>query len=338
MDNKLYNTIQELGRSIQSAQEAAKRQCTSSSINPQIAFQSELDYKMQQYVHQMHTYLNIDRVLGFPIQPMGYSSETNVSDRGVKIRVAIHHYPPVKPMIIESPEMILELRAMVDTNGRMEYQLSNYFASPEDLKALAPHLPEGSCLILLEDGSLSVEEMEETGIGFSGGFSLPNISKMGENASNGEDAQTLFFLGLGLSSDATEGMANLFQLSNMEVKAAAIRNNLPTGKIDKIMGNTSRFAIGAKWVGRGAIVGGTIISIYQGYNAYSNGDIRGVEKAGLDLGVGLATAAIGGIPGLVLYGVYMLMMQPVPQGTGYQQPNVCARDNTYMAPPVMPIN
>lgn len=39
----------------------------------------------------------------------------------------------------------------------MEYQFSNYFANPTDLKALAKHLPEGTCLILLEDGSLSVE-------------------------------------------------------------------------------------------------------------------------------------------------------------------------------------
>ncbi|PKQ63380.1 hypothetical protein BZG02_08315 [Labilibaculum filiforme] len=39
-------------------------------------------------------------------------------------------------MIIEAPEMVLELRATVDSNGRMEYKFSNYFASPEDLKAL----------------------------------------------------------------------------------------------------------------------------------------------------------------------------------------------------------
>lgn len=128
----------------------------------------------------MHTYLNIDRVLGFPIQPMNYSSETKVSDRGVSIRVAIHYYLPVKPMIIEAPEMILELRANVDSNGRMEYQLSNYFASPEDLKALAPHLPEGTCLILLEDGLLSVESLDEPGMESSGGFSESNYSMCGD--------------------------------------------------------------------------------------------------------------------------------------------------------------
>jgi hypothetical protein len=104
----------------------------------------------------MHTYLNIDRVLGFPIQPMGYSSESEVSDWGVKVRLAIHHYPPVKPMIIEAPEMILELRATVDSNGRMEYQFSNYFANPTDLKALAKHLPRGSDLVLMEDGALNI--------------------------------------------------------------------------------------------------------------------------------------------------------------------------------------
>ncbi|PKQ66641.1 hypothetical protein BZG01_10195 [Labilibaculum manganireducens] len=181
MDNKLYNTIQELGRSIQFAQEAAKRQCTSSSVNPQNAFQSELNYKMQQYVHNMHTYLNIDRVLGFPIQPMNYSSETRVSERGVSIRVAIHHYPPVKPMIIQAPEMILELRAIVDADGRMEYRFTNYFANPTDLKALGNHLPEGSCLIYLEDGSLSVQSFDESGMESSREFSAQNTFSSGQS-------------------------------------------------------------------------------------------------------------------------------------------------------------
>ncbi|WP_320020184.1 hypothetical protein [Labilibaculum manganireducens] len=182
MDNKLYNTIQELGRSIQFTQEAAKRQCTSSSVNPQNAFQSELNYKMQQYVHNMHTYLNIDRVLGFPIQPMNYSSETRVSERGVSIRVAIHHYPPVKPMIIEAPEMILELRAIVDKDGQMRYHFTNYFANPENFKALGKNLPEGSCLVLNENGSLSVEYIEEPFLKSSEGSFF---SVTGEDASSG---------------------------------------------------------------------------------------------------------------------------------------------------------
>jgi len=64
--------------------------------------------------------------------------------------------------------------------------------------------------------------------------------------------------------------------------------------------------------------------------------MSGVKKAGLDIGVGLGTAAIGGLPGVVLYGVYMLMMQPVGLGTGYQHPDVFLRDNTYVAPPATP--
>ncbi|PCH67912.1 MAG: hypothetical protein COC06_10450 [Bacteroidales bacterium] len=192
MDNKLYNTIQELERSIQSVQEEVKRQCTSPSVNPINVFQSELNYKMQQYVYNLPSYLNFDQVLGFPIQPISYSSETNVSDRGISIRVAIHHYPPVKPMIIKAPEMILELLVMVDSSGRMEYQFSNYFANPEDLNALAHHLPEGSCLMLQSDGSLSIEALEEPSMESSWGFSAQNQSLMGESTQSVGDGFTTF--------------------------------------------------------------------------------------------------------------------------------------------------
>jgi hypothetical protein len=156
------------------------------------------------------------------------------------------------------------------------------------------------------------------------------------SSQGGKDAQTLFFLGLGLSADGAQGAANVFQESNAVVRAAAVRNNLPTTQIDNIMGNTSKFATGAKWAGRGVIVVGAGISIYQGYDAYTQGDMTGVTKAGLDLGVGLGAAAIGGIPGVLLYGGYMLMMQPPPGGTGYQHPNVFLNDNTYVALPVTP--
>jgi len=102
------------------------------------------------------------------------------------------------------------------------------------------------------------------------------------------------------------------------------------------MGNTSNFATGAKWAGRGLIVVGAGISIYQGYDAYTQGDMVGVTKAGLDLGVGLGTAAIGGIPGLLLYSGYMLIMQPPPGNpSGYITP-LCVPDKTYVAPPIIP--
>ncbi len=178
--------------------------------------------------------------------------------------------------------------------------------------------------------SADISLMEGVGDGLS-------ISQQrGMVGSAGGGAQSLFLLGLGLTADGAEGAANLFQTSNARVKAAAVRNNLPTTQIDKIMGNTSKFATGAKWAGRGVIVVGAGISIYQGYDAYTQGDMTGVSKAGLDLGVGLGAAAIGGIPGVLLYGGYMLMMQPPHGGTGYQHPNVFLNDNTYVAPPVVP--
>lgn len=134
------------------------------------------------------------------------------------------------------------------------------------------------------------------------GISKDAYYNRSDYASSGGDAQTLFLLGLGLTADGAEGAANLFQTINAGVKAAAVRNNLPTTQIDKIMGNTSKFATGAKWAGRGVIVVGAGISIYQGYDAYTQGDMTGVSKAGLDLGVGLGATAIGGIPGVLLYG------------------------------------
>lgn len=59
--------------------------------------------------------------------------------------------------------------------------------------------------------------------------------------------------------------------------------------------------------------------------------MAGVGQAGLDLGVGLGAAAVGGIPGLLIYGGYMIIMMP-PVGTGYSHPDVILNDNTYVAP------
>jgi len=150
----------------------------------------------------------------------------------------------------------------------------------------------------------------------------------------GDNAQTLFLLGLGLTADGAQGGARIFQESNAGVRAAAVRNNIPTTQIDRIMGNTNNFATGAKWAGRGVIVVGAGISIHQGYEAYSQGDMEGVTIAGLDLGVGLGTAAIGGIPGILLYGGYMIIMQPLPGNpTGYMTP-FAIPDKSYVAPPI----
>ncbi|PKQ63288.1 hypothetical protein BZG01_16335 [Labilibaculum manganireducens] len=264
MDNKLYNTIEELGRSIRSAQEDA-RQCTSPDVNPRNVFQSELDYKMQQYVHHMHSYLNIDRVMGFPIQPINYSSETSVSDRGVSIRVAIHHYPPVKPMIIEAPEMILELHATVDLNGRMEYQFSNYLANPTNLKALANHLPEGSCLILLEDGSLSVEALDESTMESSWGFSGSNFSMKGDDLSLGDFScdwinSTLDYSGkiVGSGNLINGGIKSVAKEYIRQVAVNSKLAGIQNAKLPKFYGTAKGFSRKLGVVG-GVIVAGDIL-------------------------------------------------------------------------------
>jgi len=63
----------------------------------------------------------------------------------------------------------------------MEYRFTNYFANPTDLNAVAHHLPEGSCLMLESDGSLSIEAFEEPSMESSWDFSEPNYSMMGED-------------------------------------------------------------------------------------------------------------------------------------------------------------
>ncbi len=187
-----------------------------------------------------------------------------VSDRGVSVRVAIHDYPPVKPMIIEAPEMILELRATVDSNGRMEYQLSNYFANPTDLKALAPHLPEGSCLILLEDGSLSVEEFEEGGVGSSMGFSEPNYSMTGGDVSKGGDNWESTGLNHGGKTLGGIGLINKGrELVEWEYLSQARYNRVLSGDFSKPIKHTLR---GLKNTGR--ILGGA-----------------GIVLTGVDIGV-----------------------------------------------------
>ena len=59
--------------------------------------------------------------------------------------------------------------------------------------------------------------------------------------------------------------------------------------------------------------------------------MMGVEKAGLDLGVGIAAAAVGGIPGILIYGGYILTMQSPKGDAGYQPSNVFLNDKTYVA-------
>ncbi len=152
----------------------------------------------------------------------------------------------------------------------------------------------------------------------------------------GSDKQTFMLMGIGLSTDAAQAGAKVFQESNLGVRAAALKNNIPTVKIDNIIGETNLFGSAAKWIGRGAVVYSSAVSLYQMQDAYREGDMDGAKKAGLDFGVGLGAAAVGGIPGVVIYGSYMLLTKPLPGNpSGYVNP-VCPNDNIYVVPPTIP--
>ncbi|WP_162845409.1 hypothetical protein [Labilibaculum antarcticum] len=261
----------------------------------------------------MHTYLNIDRVMGFPVQPISYSSETNVSDRGVSVRVAIHHYPPVKPMIIEAPEMILELRATVDFNGRMEYQLSNYFANPTDLKALAKHLPEGSCLILQEDSSLTVESLDEPGMESSEEKSYNTSSTIGADdqmvgggIGTSDVATGLSFITGGAEIQLNRKLKTFRPIRYNDaslMREGSIAKNLRSGSLMK----GSKYLQSARgilyWTGFTSGIFSLGLSTYN----YMNGDISGA-KYGSDMFFGVV--GFMGAPGLLVSGVYSIVTSP----------------------------
>lgn len=147
------------------------------------------------------------------------------------------------------------------------------------------------------------------------------------------DAQTMFLLGLGLTIDWSKKGASLFQGQNLAIRTAAIEHNMPTGNIDGIVNRTSKFSSSMKWLGRGAIVYGAAYSGYEGYNAYRNGDVAGFHRATLDFGMGLGTAAMGGIPGVIIYGGYMMIMSPSPERMPiYSNPTIFLNDNTFVSP------
>ena len=145
--------------------------------------------------------------------------------------------------------------------------------------------------------------------------------------------------GLTLITDWGEEVAKINQGSNEAIRAAAIRNGIPTEVIDDIILKTGNFAHTAKWVGRGFIASGAIVSVIDATVAISEGDYNEAAMAGLDLLAGLGTAAVGGPMGILYYGGYMLIMhQPaVPRPAYISDPlspwNTLPRiDNTYVAP------
>ncbi|WP_101260003.1 hypothetical protein [Labilibaculum filiforme] len=186
MNYQLNTTIQELIRCIQDAEREAQHQSNKNS-NSQSIFLTALDYQVQRYVQNMPSYLNMDHVVGFPIQLNNYSINTSISDQELGIAINIHYYPPVRPLVIKSPEMIIELLAKVDKSGNMEYRLSKYFANPEELQQLAKYLPDDECIVMQEDGSLSIEYIEEPIPSPVWNYSTQNYSMMGEDATAGSD-------------------------------------------------------------------------------------------------------------------------------------------------------
>jgi len=54
----------------------------------------------------------------------------------------------------------------------------------------------------------------------------------------------------------------------------------------------------------------------------------------LDFGMGLGTAAMGGIPGVMIYGGFMMIMSPSPERRAmYSNPTIFLKDNTFVSPP-----
>ncbi|BAX80002.1 hypothetical protein ALGA_1627 [Labilibaculum antarcticum] len=180
-------------------------------------------------------------------------------------------------MIIEAPEMILELRATVDSNGRMEYQFSNYFANPTDLEALAKHLPEGACLILLEDGSLSVEA-EEPSIGFPEGFSDSNYSRTGEETDLNVDPSILANIAIG--SGMVSGLGQSYEYGDHIVKyGQRVNGKVRSAKVLTRVSqmNATKMATGLKVVGRGI----TVLSVATAGYQFANSDMSGNDYARL---------------------------------------------------------
>lgn len=308
MNYQLNTTIQELIRSIQDAEQDAVRQINPNK-NSQSIFISALDYQIQQYVQNMPSYLNMDHVIGFPLQLTNYSINTTVSDQELGIAINIHYYPPVKPIVIKAPEMIIELLAKVDKSGNMEYRLSKYFANPEELQQLAKFLPDDECIVMQEDGSLSIQYIEEPSLNPSwnysaSNYSTPNYSMMGEDATAGNDTlsgndwtTTLDWSNNGTGGFST-GMNKLkgsFRISNGTANGSKFspkyyESNWSGGSRARITTYNA-----AKWGSR--ISRGTIF-ITVGLAAYNINEANKLDNRTFGYNTQVATAqTIGGIGG-----------------------------------------
>ena len=191
----------------------------------------------------------------------------------------------------------------------MEYQFSNYFANPEDLNALAHHLPEGSVLIMQEDSSLTVESFDQSGIEFSGGsytsnYPIDNV----DVTTNGSDfcdpvnnsLNGVGFTGAGMEYSASRALSRTLAYTNTNtvVKANKVMFKIPAGSVyvstKLVSGATKILRVG------GGVAGGvgvfmTGVEIYTGQKDF-------IGEGGLDLIMGGVAFIPGG--GRIISGVY----------------------------------
>ena len=153
-----------------------------------------------------------------------------------------------------------------------------------------------------------------------------------------EGGSTLTWIGLGLKAaelpaKGTEGILRSFQSSNYGVLNAAIVNEFPTSRINGIIKSTSTLSTAVKWTGRGFVIGGALVDAYEVGEALKERDYNKALMSGLNLGVGLGTAAIGGPLGVGLYTSYKIIMAPPPGNpSGYITP-LCVTDKTIVILP-----
>jgi hypothetical protein len=140
-----------------------------------------------------------------------------------------------------------------------------------------------------------------------------------------------FATGVGEYSNATNGM---WKGANGKWYSTSWGGNQWTGARSKVMSKAGYFKVAS----RVFFYAGTLISGYQGFQAYQRGDYFGVAKSGLDITMG-TIATFGGPPGLIIGGGYFLLdafgtFDRTIMSTPYIQKMHAIPDNTYVAPSV----
>jgi len=153
-------------------------------------------------------------------------------------------------------------------------------------------------------------------------------------------ANTLYPIGMGLNAAGFVSSAGEYSnvingsWSGVNGKWNSLKwgGNQWTGARSTALSEAGYFKLVSRWT----FVAGAVISGFQGYNAYQNGDYGGVNKSGLDIGMG-AFATFGGPLGWIIGGGYFALdalgvfNRPVIT-TPYTLPPYAVPDNNYVAP------